>query len=187
MVNLRCTQKLFKRLPLELRMPSLPQPSTIAHPSSTVLGDWYLTLLVIRPAHLVLAVSERSRLAVVLPAKELKTLPQRLPQHVETSLLCAGIPHAQVEQELGAMREWRITPSTEGTGYRSVLGTQKEFLYVLGIILDEGERDPLSLTARLQGQLCGPQPYHYPVQTARDLFGVRENQSRSWPLPPEYN
>lgn len=57
MLVIRPTQKLAKRLRVEL----LPE----AESSTTVLGDWYCTLLYTKPKQLILAVSERSRLPLV--------------------------------------------------------------------------------------------------------------------------
>ena len=71
MLVVRCTAKLLSRLKVRSTAPS--------GPSTTALGDWYATILPVRPAHLVLLVNEASRLPVVLPARELSTLGGRIP------------------------------------------------------------------------------------------------------------
>ena len=50
MLTVRCTVKLL------LRLKASPVPSPAS--SSNRLGDWYVTILAIRPAHLILLVNE---------------------------------------------------------------------------------------------------------------------------------
>jgi hypothetical protein len=82
MLVLRCTRKLLERLP------AFPAPAV----STTVLGDWYATILMVRPAHLVLLVNERSRLPVVLLARELSTLLERIPVAAPSQHFQAVLP-----------------------------------------------------------------------------------------------
>ena len=79
MLVLRCTQKILERL---------GGPTCAEGDASTGrLGDWFANLLIIRREQLVLAVSAVTLLPVLLPAAPLKTLPARLPQAVEETLL----------------------------------------------------------------------------------------------------
>ena len=64
MMTLRCTQKLLDRLSLS---GNLDTPETLS--PTSMLGDWYATILFTRPSQLVLAVSEKSRLCLLLPAR----------------------------------------------------------------------------------------------------------------------
>lgn len=175
MVNLRCTQKLLKRLPARLFDVSQPHPSaTPSSPvlSTTVLGDWYLTILIVRPRHLVLGISEQSRLCLILPAKELKTLPQRLPAYLAAGLSQLGIAPAQIEREVEAMQQWRFTPTTEGKDYRRVLGTQKEFVFLVQDLIWQSEDNPWMLSHAPNRMLWGPEPYHVPYETTLQLFAL---------------
>jgi hypothetical protein len=62
-VVIRCTQKLLRRL----RAPEVSEAS-----STTRLGDWTANVFGIRRQRYVLLVSERSRLPVVLPARDVQ-------------------------------------------------------------------------------------------------------------------
>jgi hypothetical protein len=79
----RCTQKLLHRLPPALTAGVQSVPSV----ATTVLGNWYATLLLTRPSYLILSVTERSRLCVLLPAHEPKILVPRFRDAVEQLLL----------------------------------------------------------------------------------------------------
>jgi len=68
-VVLRCTQTLLKRL---------HQTPVDAPASSTVLGDWYANILWVYRKPLVLAVSARTLLPVLLPARDPNSLGPRL-------------------------------------------------------------------------------------------------------------
>ncbi len=102
-MTLRCTGKLLERL-------KLPEPKakteaaqsallTNALPT-TALGDWYATILFTRPSHLILAVSERSRLCLLLPARELSTLALRFPAEAAELLRRIGTSEKEVEREV---------------------------------------------------------------------------------------
>ena len=74
MLIVRCTAKLLARLKV--------RPEPCSAPSTSRLGDWYATILPVRPSHLVLLVSEVSRLPVVLPARELPTISRRISEAI---------------------------------------------------------------------------------------------------------
>jgi len=74
MVTLRCTQKLLRRLGVSTKAET-PQPTT-------VLGDWYANLVYSRPHQLVLCLNERSLLAVLVSAREGKSLDARFREAV---------------------------------------------------------------------------------------------------------
>jgi serine/threonine protein kinase len=74
MLIVRCTAKLLTRLKV--------RPEAASTSSTTRLGDWYATILPVRPAHLVLLVNEGTRLAVLLPAREISTLSKRIPEAI---------------------------------------------------------------------------------------------------------
>jgi hypothetical protein len=64
-IALRCTAKLLARI----GPPQEPQT-----PTTTRLGDWYATPLSLGHRRLILAISERSRLPVLLAARDTKHL-----------------------------------------------------------------------------------------------------------------
>lgn len=124
MLIVRCTAKLLGRLR------ALPEPSSA--PSTTRLGDWYATILPMRPSHLVLLVSEVSRLTVVLPARELPTLARRIPDAIARVLQDLGVDPGTIDEEREAMTD----VSFDRTASRSVLGTMNEFVLHLGLMRD---------------------------------------------------
>jgi hypothetical protein len=81
MVTLCCSQKVRKRLGLPDNMPP-PQPA------AGVLGDWYVSLHHYGRLQMIVAVSERSLLPIVFPAKDLRnTLERNLRAGVGGTLL----------------------------------------------------------------------------------------------------
>lgn len=121
MFTLRCTQKLQTRLGA--------QPSPELAPTDTVLGDWYANLLRIGRAQLVIAVSERTLLPVVVPAREARNLVTRVGDALEPLLLSIGIPSPEVLAERGAM-----SSSTLGkTASRRVLGSLNDLAFQLEV------------------------------------------------------
>ena len=68
MVVIRCTRKLLHRLG---RHPGSDASST------TTLGDSYATILFTKPQQVILLVNATTRLPVVIPAREVSTIPVR--------------------------------------------------------------------------------------------------------------
>jgi hypothetical protein len=90
--TLRCTGKLLARLG--------PVTEVARDPPTTVLGDWYGTLVYAPGMQLVLLVSERTLLPLVVPAREARTLAERLPVELGRAL-------AESRQILGSMNDFR--------------------------------------------------------------------------------
>ena len=97
---LRCTQKLLDRL----NFTPDPEPA----PPDTVLGDWYANLIRVGRIQVVLAVSERSLLPIVVPARDGRSLVQRLSEALEPMLTAVGVPVDDAIAERGAMQRWAI-------------------------------------------------------------------------------
>src|SRR5207253_1635121 len=70
MVVLRCTRKLLRRL--------RKTPAEDAPTSSTLLGDWYANVLFVYRKPIILAVSARTLLPVLIPARDPASLGPRL-------------------------------------------------------------------------------------------------------------
>lgn len=177
MVTLRYTAKLLKRLPklfFDAERTKVSTSASVSAPTSapastTLLGDWYLHLLVMRPQHLAVCTCQHTRLTLILPAKELKTLPQRMATQLAVVLADFGVPSAQIEHETAQMQEWRITPTSQGTDYQKVLGTQRQMILSLDYLY-KSEYDQMAWTRYLNSTLFGPPPYRHPDQTTRELF-----------------
>ena len=117
MVTIRCTQKLLRRVD--------PTPGT--QPPTTRLGDWYATILFARPEQLVVCVSERTLLAVVVPARPASALGKRLSEGLAEVLTALGVSATQIAHEVREMSEC----SFARTQSRSVLGSLNELVFHL--------------------------------------------------------
>ena len=71
MIVIRATKKVLK---------FLPRAGDAIASSDNALGDWYVNRLVVDRKPLLLIVSERSRLAIIEPARNIKLLPANLPE-----------------------------------------------------------------------------------------------------------
>jgi hypothetical protein len=166
-ITLCCSQKVRKRLGLPDKMPS-PRPST------SVLGDWYVSLHHFGKFQVVMATSERSLLSVVFPARELrKTLEENLRTGLQEVLLALGIDPALIHRELKDMETMAYSSTTN----RRVIGSTNELSMHLGLEL-ERTGDPLALALylahvpmfALQGR--GADTHPFPDIVTRELFGV---------------
>ena len=118
MVVLRCTRQLLMRL-------KYPNEDTSAQ-STTRLGGWYGTLIRFGRWHVLLLISERSRLPVLLPARDADRLALAFPKAVSETLMRIGVPAAAVERECLSMSPITIGP----TRSRSLLGSLNEFAFL---------------------------------------------------------
>ena len=132
MVILRPTRKLQTLVPPET------EP---AAPSDTALGDWYLNRLIVDRRPLLLLVSSRSLLSILIPARDVRTLPARLPEIVRARLRRFGIPTPMVEAEARAMSPVAIAKTTD----RSVLGVMVDFAKDIPYYLEIGGWDENTL------------------------------------------
>lgn len=159
MVVIRCTQKLLKRVG-----PPHPEPQA----STTRLGDWTANLLGVGRRRFVLLVAERSRLPILLPARELKRIGEPLADALAHVLMSLSVPALSVQHELAAMRETVFAP----TNNRSVLGTMNDFTNATWWRYhDEPETDPLRASLWLAETPMQPFGGKAPDQLTRELLG----------------
>jgi hypothetical protein len=152
-------------------MKATPDPSP--PPSTGRLGDWYANLLVMRPAHLVLCVSDRTLLPVIVPAKDIASLPTRLALAVGDMLRAIGVPEEPVIRELRQMVDWRIAK----TANRRVLGSMNDFAWMLDV--DSGEPMTLLDRALLLAEVpCKPIGMDSPRRATLSLFGEKRQVLR---------
>lgn len=114
MVILRATQKVLR---------SLPPAEANADASDTALGDWYVNRMVIDRQPLLLLLSSTSLLSIVIPARAVRNLPDRLPGIVAQRLRRLGVAADLIEPEIAAMVPVRVGPTKD----RSVVGTLVDF------------------------------------------------------------
>src|SRR3954470_303707 len=108
MVILRPTRKLHSLLP----------PVLVSAQSDTALGDWYVNRLVVDRQPLLLLVSSASLLSILLPARDVRNLPDRLAGLVDARLRRLGLDARAVAAEHQAMNPVAIGPTAD----RSVVG-----------------------------------------------------------------
>ncbi len=123
--TIRCTQKLLDRLPVELVLET-EEPTT-------ALGDWYANLVRAGRTQVILAVSEHTLLPVVIPARDARSMAQRLTDALEPMLLCLNVPAEDVVAERSAMAQWAFAKTAD----RRVLGSLKELAFQLEVGLYE--------------------------------------------------
>jgi hypothetical protein len=102
--------------------------------STTALGDWYFKVLFTKPQWLVLGVSERSRLPVVLPARELVTMTVRFQDALERVPEELGVSTSAIAAEHAAMREVTLAKTVD----RHVLGSLNDFAHAVEWALHDG-------------------------------------------------
>ena len=113
MVILRPTKKLRSALPT----------TVVSTQGDTALGDWYVNRIVVGRQPLLLLVSSKSLLPIVLPARDVRSLPGRLGALVASRLQRFGIGPDTIEAELRAMQPVVVAPTVD----RSVLGVMVDF------------------------------------------------------------
>lgn len=144
MVVLRRTQKLARALPVS---------AAASAESTTALGDWYVTRLTVDRRPLLLLVSARSLLPMLVPAREVSSLPARLPDIVGRRLRRLGVDPAIASAEVDAMRPVVVAATSD----RSVLGIMVDFAKSVPFSLEPGAWDETTLPfaeARLAETPC---------------------------------
>lgn len=162
MFALRCTQKLLDRL----NVAPDPEPTR----PDTVLGDWYANLVRAGRTQVVLAVSERTLLPVVAPAKEGRTLVQRLGEALEPMLTAVGVPAEDATAEHGAMQRWAVGK----TANRRVPGSLNDLAFQLQVgLLDFPDRELLAQSLWLAKTPLKVIDYGAPDQATLAAFAAR--------------
>jgi hypothetical protein len=162
-VTLRCTRKLARYLTLT--------PGAESQEPTSKLGDWYANLLYVGHQRLVLCVSERSLLSLVLPARDLRQLPSRLPSALESLLARLGVPSTVVAEEVAAL----LPISVGHTSNRQVVGSLVELGFQAASLLQHHGADRLlgDLELALAAVPCFQlKPDPFPFRTAGALLGV---------------
>ena len=132
MVIIRPTKKLHSQLPIR----------EVSGTSDTALGDWYVNRVVVARQPLPLLVSSTSLLPMVVPARDVRALPERLPSIVEARLQQLGVHADIIAAELRSM-----TPGVPAaTIDRSILGTLNDFAQAIPYYFDAISRGPKSLS-----------------------------------------
>jgi hypothetical protein len=159
-VILRLTRKLLSRG---------GPPAAVTIPSTTVLGDWFAQPVSVGHKRYVLLVSERSRLPVLMPARDVKNLARNFPGALAQELHGLGVPSAVVDREVEATREAVVAV----TNSRSVLGTLNDFSRALSYYLfDEPEANLVEGALLLSRTPVSPLDFASPARVTRRLLGL---------------
>jgi hypothetical protein len=160
MVTLRCTAKVLRRL--GLHGASLGD----SPPSTGVLGDWYVDLLVTRHVRIAVFVAEASRLPVVVQGSPFAELVPRFQRQAVEVLRALGVSSEAVEREARAMRQAAFAR----TRSRSLLGTLNDYFRQLRWLLGRPELTCLDLSLHLSRTPSGPMRYESPDRVTRALM-----------------
>jgi len=114
-------------------MSTLRPSGSAGETSDTALGDWYVNRLVVDRQPLLLLVSSLALLPIVLPARDVRSLPGRLADVVRGRLKRLGVDATRINAEATAMQPVTVAPTTD----RSVLGIMVEFAKAIPSYLPE--------------------------------------------------
>ncbi|MEH0167376.1 DUF6933 domain-containing protein [Roseateles microcysteis] len=175
MFAFRCTQKLLTRL----NAVPAPEPA----PPDSVLGDWYANIVRAGRTQVVLAISERTLLSVVVPAKEGRTLVRRFSEALEPLLLSIGVPAEDVVAERNAMQQSAIAK----TANRRVLGSLNDLAFQLEVgLTHQPERTLLAQSLWLAQTPMKVIEYGSPDAATVAAFAARRALSKASGAPPDY-
>ena len=159
MYSICCTRKLLDR--------GTPQPGAVTTEPTTVLGNWYANLVISRPQHLVVCISERTLLPVIVPAKDIQRLPDRIAAAVAEILTEIGIAKEDVDAEISEIQ----TANFSKTANRRLLGSLNDFIFHLqhGAAMHP-ELTLRERTLRLARMPCAVIDFAYPSEAALAAF-----------------
>lgn len=157
-----CTGRLLDALGIEASG-QVPPPSD----DGNRLGAWVATTVPLRPARLVLAVSEHARLPVVLALEPRDSLLERLPEAVYELLLDLKVPVELARGERAAMQPVRAQAGAD----QGSLGMLRACEIELRALWERGQtRAPAQLAALLAHQVSEHLDGASPAQAARRRF-----------------
>jgi hypothetical protein len=157
---IRCTRKL-----LDKAGPPLDDPP----PSTTLLGDWYAKPFAIAQRRYVVLASAATRIAVLMPGRDLHNLTRNFSEALAVQLARLGVPTDAAERELEASREAVLAVTAD----RSMLGTLNDYASMTRFQFAAGREADLEAQAlSLSHTPLAPLGFAFPADVARDLFGV---------------
>jgi hypothetical protein len=109
--------------------------------SDTALGDWYVNRIVIDRRPLLLLVSTRSLLPILVPARDVRSLRERLAALVGRRLKRLGVSSRVIAAETDVMSPVYIAKTTD----RSVVGIMVDFAKGIPFHLEVGGWDETTL------------------------------------------
>lgn len=172
MFNLRCTAKLLRRLKCD---------PGVSATSRTRLGDWYGNLFYVGRQQYAMFTSERSLLTVVMPARDVDPVAERLGSALRQVLLKMGVDRALIDEEIAHMDGCAVT----ATANRSVLSSMNDFIVQAKIWLGESRQLSLTELHELQSNTpMKPLEYRCAREVAVELLSGEKPQPATIPAPP---
>lgn len=170
MTALRCTAKLLKAM----RMKPVTNPT----PAQNRLGEWTANLIRVGRLQLIVAVSEPTRLGVVVDAAPYAQIAFRLKQQISKALLHIGVPADLAAQEAEALEPIEIAASNS----RSVLATINQFAWYCECHVRDGDVASASELTNYLTQIIVLSPKHIgmPADRAREAFGLQPINRRRY-------
>lgn len=134
---------------------------------TTALGNWYANILFFHRRQILMLVSERSRLAVITPAKDKNLLANHLVQHLHALLDRLDAKPEWIEAEVRQMDVVRYA----ATKSRSVLGTMNDYMFQIEALLDDSPNaTEIEIAKFLSVCPVGPLQYKSPDKITLDLL-----------------
>ena len=127
MYRIRCTAPLLRKL--GIRRYTLSAEAA----TSTALGDWFVRPYNRGRHRLLLCSSAASLLTVVVPAKDLPSMPQRISTALHELLFALGVDLPAIASEVGEMEASEFAPSNNPT----VLGSMTDLGHMADAYLDD--------------------------------------------------
>ena len=161
MIVIRATAKLLPRLG---ELVSDPAPST------TVLGDWYVKPFPVAQRRFIVLASEKSRIAVLMPGRDVASLPRAFPPVMAQVLAGLGIPPDAVAREVEACQDYAVATTV---GNKSMLGTLNDHAAMVQWRLRHiASPDLVAESISLSHTPMSPLGFRFAADVARELFGL---------------
>jgi hypothetical protein len=165
MFVVHATRKLLTRV-------GQPSPD-LGERSTTVLGDWYATVLPWRP-QVALFVNESILLPVLMPLAPAATVIGRFPRALSLLLAAHQVDPRFIDAEIAQMTDGRLAT----TSNRSVVGVMTEFTHLAETYRDSDSTPSLiELAVRLARTPCSPL-YRRHISPDRELAALTAQHTR---------
>ena len=167
MIVFRATAKLLTRL---------GEPVSDPVASTTVLGDWFAKPFPVAQRRFIVLASEKSRIAVLMPGRDVANLPRGFPSVMAQVLAGLGIPPDAVAREVEACQDYAVATTA---GNKSMLGTLNDHAAMMQWRLrDIAVPDLVAESVSLSHTPMSPLGFRFAADVARELFGLQSLHPR---------
>ena len=161
MYAIRPTQALLRKLSIDVKGAEPPA-------ATTALGDWFLRAYNFERKRFLLCTSSRSLFTVLVPARDLASVAERVRAAVGELLYALGAPADQIRNELDEMDTYVFRSSND----RRVIGSMTDMARMADAYLQHGSSlEHLVVVAmKLARAPCGPLEFESPQRVALRLL-----------------